>query len=237
MASKKTTKVLENFKSEFWRQVRANRAAWDVMNKIPGTKQNRVVELLGILSHPRVDGEMKEAGKEVNALLLQALFRPGPSRKEVRNLVRKLETLGGELSRVFGTGRVSFKRELFLEFAGDCRARARDLKYIDLARRMNPATTKPPRTLTYKAFWKHLPIAMLCRELEAPRSVSFGAIEELLGCAYSVRGRKGRPSRSVEREYKGFLRLKFSNQLKSMVWPHLVQSFLDECLAITSATK
>jgi hypothetical protein len=234
MRSKRTTGTVESFKSEFWQRVKANSTAWDVMNKIPGKKHNRVVGLLEVLSHPSVDEQMKEAGKEINALFLQSLFRLGPSRKELRNLARKLRTLALQVDRMLSTDRVSFKRELFLEFAENCRARARDLKYIDMARRMNPAPRKPRRTLTYKAFWKHLPIAMLCRELEAPWAVSFTEIEKLLRCAYSVRNLPfTRPARSVEREYNGFRKLKSSNPVNSAAWPKLI----DKLLLSTWATK
>jgi hypothetical protein len=237
MESKKTTGCVENFKGEFWRRVKTNRVAWDVMHRVPGEKHNRVVRLLGVASDPGIDEQMREVGNEICARLVHPLFRPAFSRKELRNMARRLRGVGKDVDRMFGIAGVSVNRDLFLQFAEDCRARAKALSYLDMARQMDFASNKPLRTLTSKAFWRHLPLAMLCRELEVPRSVSHGEIEELLSCAYSARGRKRRPPRSVEREYKAFLRLKPNNPLKSAVWAHLVQRLLDKCLPIIPSTK
>jgi len=209
------------------------------MNRIPSEKYGRVVRLLALLSDPLIEKRLKRGAKEIHAVL-RTLLWSGPSRKELKGLARRLRTIGCDLDRTFaGEGEFSLspKTNLFLNLAEECRSRASDLKYIGMARTMNSSPSKALRRLTYKAFWKHVPSAMLCRELEAPRGVSFREIEELLCCAYSVRGRVWeRPARSIEREYKAFLELESSNSLKSKL-ATLLPKFLDTQLAIVPATK
>jgi hypothetical protein len=232
---------MESFESKFWRrfnhpQTKGDSAARDIMDKIgrvfSSKKQSLVVRLLGVISNPLTEKRLKRTGQEINARLLQSLFQPGASRKEVRNLTRRLQTIGRDLER-FGAKGMSSKKEFFTKLAEDCRSGARYLKYFNMARAMDSAP-KVPRTLTYKAFWKHVPVAMLCRELEAPWAVSFAEIETLLRCAYSVCNRPwSRPARSIEREYNGFRKLKSIDPLKSEAWPKV----LDRFLLLTSAAK
>jgi hypothetical protein len=143
----------------------------------------------------------------------------------VRNLTRRLQTIGRDLER-FGANGMSSRGEFFVKLADDCQSGARYLKHSDMARAMD-STPKGPRALTYKAFWKHLPIAMLCRELEAPWAVSFAEIETLLRCAYSVRNAPwSRPARSIEREYNHLRRMKFGDPVRSAAWPKMLDRFL-----------
>jgi hypothetical protein len=187
---------------------------------------------LGLISDPLTEKRLKRIGEEINSQLFLSRFKPDTSRKEVRNLTRRLQTIGRDLEK-FGAKGTPPKKDFFVKLSEDCRSGARYLKYFDMARAMDPAL-KWPRTLTYKAFWKHVPIAKLCRELEAPWAVSFAEVEILLRCAYSVRDLPWiRPARSIEREYSGFRKLKSSDPLKSAAWPKL----LDRFLLLTSAVK
>ena len=236
----------KNFQSEFWSRLshpktKGDLAARDVMGKVErvfsSRKHRLVVILLDAISDPRTQKHLKQEGAVINAKLLQCFFPSPPQgelppRGELRKLARKLLTISRELE-AFGAKGVSPKRDFFLKLAEDCRSGVKFLKYFDMARAMDP-TPKSPRGLTYKAFWKHLPIAKLCRELEAPWAVSFEEIETLLRCAYSVRGLPfPRPARSIEREYSGFRKLKSSDPLKSAAWPKV----LDRFLLVTLATK
>lgn len=227
----------KSFQNNFWRRARQEVAIGDVMYKIPTKSHGRVVRLLELVSDPNVAKRLRRSSKEMNAQIVQSLLQPGPSRKELRGLARRLQTISKDVERVFETNRIQFKKTTFLNFAKECRSRSRDLKYIDRARQMTDVPIKAPRKMSYKGFWKHLPMAMLCWELDVPRSVSFADIEAIVSCAYTIQGHRALPHRSIEREYKGFLELKPSDPLKAALWRHFVQNFLDLCAAIRSATK
>ena len=228
--------VTKNFKNELWRQLHNARAARDVMHKIPTKRHSRIVWLLEIVTDPYIMKRLKKSGEEINANILPSIFRPSPSRKELRGLQRRLLTLSKDLKRVFGEGGDLFKRDLFLKLAEHCHSRATELRYVIMAGQINAVAKTPPK-MTYKAFWRHLPIAMLCRELNAPQSVSFADVEKLLHCAYLARGvNRGRPPRSVEREYKHLLLFRSSNPLYSAAWPQVIQNVLDTSLRLVLPT-
>ena len=228
---------MESFESQFWRCIKNSKtkgdsAARHVLDKIErvfsGRKQRLVVSLLGAISDPSTEKRWKHTSGKISAELTRHLLRPGPSRKELKNLSRRLRTIERDLNQMFGTEEVwSSKKSLFLKLAEDCGSRAKDLKYTIAARALDPTPLKVPRVFTYKAFWKHVPIAKLCRELEVPWAISFGETETLLRCAYSVRKRPwSRPARSIEREYKGFRKLKSNNPIHSAAWPKVLDRFL-----------
>lgn len=202
----------KNFQSEFWRHVNAGGAVRLVFGKIPGSKHNRVVGLLEAASDPGFDAGLKMAVRS-----FQLPLPPGPSCKEFRNLSRRLRTIARDVDRMLiGSPKL----------AEDCRVRAR---CIEMALAMNEDKLKAPRVLTYKAFWKHLLIVLLCQELGVPSSISFDEAEELLRSAYSIRRRPWtRPARSVERKFNGFMKSKGAQLLPLL--PRLVEPIL-------SATK
>lgn len=84
---------------------------------------------------------------------------------------------------------------------------------------MARAMETPSRArLTHKAFWKHLPLAKLCQELQAPQTISFRQVEKLLRCAYEARGLPyPYNARSIEREYKGFMKLNSDEPVKAVL--------------------
>lgn len=194
------------------------------MNELPREKHNLAVRLFWTVSDPQIEKRLKFVAKGTNPQSLRPVLGIRSSRKELRNLARRLQTIGRDLDRFRGASKL----------AEDCRSRA---KYINMALAMSPISTKLPRTMTYKAFWKHLPLAMLCQALDVPRAISFVEIEELLRCAYSAHGRNVPiPQRRVEREYKGFMQL-LQNLARKSSDPLLLQGFVDACLAIALATK
>jgi hypothetical protein len=225
---------MEDFRSKFWRRMNCPRTKEDstarvVMDRVERVfgrkKQGLVVRLLDMVSDPTTEKRLRRVGQELNAQIFLSLFRSGPSRKEVRNLNRRLQTIARDLES-FGAKRVSFKADFFVKLADDCRSGARHLKYFDMARAMDPIP-KVPRTLTFKAFWKHVPIAKLCRELEVPWALSFEQVEILLRCAYSVRNLPWvRRARSIEREYNNFRKAKSSDPRISAAWPKMLDRFL-----------
>ena len=199
------------FQSEFWRSVKADSAALLVFDKIPSRKQNRVVGLLEAASDPDLDECLKGGAHSVPLLLSR-----GPSTREFRDLSRRLRTIARDMDRILGPSKL----------AEDCRLRAGRIR---LALAMDDGRPKTPRVLTYKAFWKHLPIVLLCRELDAPSSISFDEVEKLVHCAYIARvDRWTRPARSVERQFNGFMKSKGAQLLPLL--PRLVGPIL-------SATK
>jgi hypothetical protein len=127
---------------------------------------------------------------------------------------------------MFGVGPAwSSKADLFLKLAGDCGLRAKDLKYRIMAQAMEPA--KAPQVLTWKGFWKHVPVAKLYRELEVPVAISYKEAEALLRCAYLVRDRYwSHPDRYFEREYKSFRKSKSANPLTAARWSALLDKLL-----------
>lgn len=216
----------KNFQNEFWRRVKVDLRARDVMEKIPSNKRDRIVRLLEAISDPQIEMRLKLLAKQANDLPFQQLFQQDPSRKETGNLVRRLRTIARDMDRILGPSRL----------AEDCRLRAGRIR---LALAMDDGLPKAPSVLTYKAFWKHVPIAMLCGELGAPQYVSFDEVQELLRCACSVDEGKLPGPRSIEREYKKFLLLypKFRNSLNSVARSHFTRELIDTLREILLSTK
>jgi hypothetical protein len=226
-----------DFERNFWRRVKQDTTVNDVMHRIPTRTHRRIVHMLDLVSDPNIAKRLRIASVGINGQILKSFVQPSPSLKELRGLARRLQTISRDIESIFGSETIPFKRAEFLELAQECRLRARDLQYIDMARQMTDVTVKLPRRMPFRAFWSHFPTAMLCHELDVPQSVSFTEVQKIVDCSYLVRGRKVRPQRSVEREYKVFVHLRSRDPLKSHLWPHIVERFLDICAAIKPATK
>lgn len=203
----------KDFRGEFWRHVNSKDGGPVrlIFDKIPSGKWNRVVGLLEAASDHDLDESLKSEWQS-----LPLLLNRGPSTREFVGLYRRLRTIARDMDRILGPSKL----------AEGCRLRARCMR---LALAMDKGRPKTPPVLTYKAFWKHLPIVLLCQELDAPSSLSFDRVEELVHCAYIVRGdRRTRSARSVERQFKGFMESKSAKLLPLL--PRLVEPLL-------SATK
>lgn len=211
----------KKFRSDFWRRVNVSGGrVRDLMGAIRSSNRDRVVALLELASDPLVEKRLK---RESNRLFTSVL-QPASSRKELSRLSQKLESVARDLDRMrkqlFAVGLQSpvlladrletVSRNVEMLIGGpalgeECHKRA---KYIKLALKMNGNKPKGKSALTYRGFTKHLPMLLLCRELDAPSGFSFDDIETLVACACSVRGIQSRPRRSIERQYKGFMKSK-----------------------------
>lgn len=159
---------------------------------MPSRLHNRVVRLLEVVSDPGIDGKLRRLAPQIVNQLV-------PSNKKLAGLADRLNTIGKELEEAAKQPGFILGSSKLLEFATECRSHAR---YLAILRPANFA-----RCLTYKSFWKCVPMAMLSRELVDPGFVSFSEAEELVRCADTARGRtRTRPKRSIERQYKGFLK-------------------------------
>lgn len=207
-----------SFKSQFWAHLRNDPAAWDAMHKAPNSSHNRIVRLLELVSDSGIDGRLRQlAPLVVNQLV--------PSNKKLAGLADRLNTIGKELEKAAKRPGFILGSSKLLEFATECRSHAR---YLAILRPAHFA-----RWLTYKSFWKCVPVAMLSRELVDPGFLSFSEAEELVRCADTARGRtRTRPKRSIERQYKGFLKHngQDANPLLQAAWPVFLRQMLDVML-------
>jgi hypothetical protein len=111
----------------------------------------------------------------------------------VRTLADRLDKVAGELRKIFGDSLL-----VSSPHAKDFRRLAIDLQKGARVLRQMPVPSAE-RVFSYRTFLKHIPIVMLCNELQVPHSVSFEEIEQLLYVAARVRGLKRMPAdRSVE---------------------------------------
>lgn len=205
----------KSFKSQFWRHIKNDMAARDVMDKVPSSSHNRVVRLLEAVSDPACDGRLRRfAPKLIDELV--------PSNKKLTGLADRLRTIGNALEKTAKMPGFILGSDRLLEFAKECSTRAGELSIL-----------KPSyftRYLSYKSFWKCVPAAMLCRELVDSKLLSFGEVEKLVRCADNPRGRtRDRPKRSIERQYKRFMKYtgRGASPLLSAAWPVYLQELLD----------
>jgi len=204
----------KTFQSEFWRQVNNDGTALRIMHKIPTEKHRRVVYLLETISDPHAERLAKGLAKTFAGI--------GPSRRVWVDLARKMRTVATDIDRLVGPDSGSKLPKL----AEDCRSHAGYIK-MALAMGSDPAETEALHQMTYRAFWKHLPMALLCCYLDAPTRMSFPQIEALISCAYRARGGDWkRPARRIEREYKGFRASVAANPGVSAVWSLIGRAFL-----------
>ena len=205
------TGATKSFKAQFWSGIKHDLVVRDAMERVPSPLRNRVVLLLQAVSDPDTEARMKRF-----APLLIAEFVP--SNKKLAGLAARLRTIGRELEYASELPGFNGLRE----FAKECSIRAGEL-----------ATLRPSgfvRHLGYDSFWKSVPAAMLCRELVDSNLLSFGEVEGLVRYADKVHGRTHvRPRRSVERQYKHFMKYKGrgTSPILSAVWPTRLQRLLD----------
>jgi hypothetical protein len=216
--------AVQSFKSRFWSQVKADAAADRIVQKIYGNSLhsrsiNHVVNLLAIVTNPESDRILKKLAPKMTCHFV-------PSQKALTGLAGRMVTLGKDVERNFLMP--GFRRpetDHFLEFAKECVAHAEEIATIRLA----PFTKR----FTYKAFWKRVPAAMLCKVLDVPRFLSFGEIEKLVRCADQARGQKQhRASRNIEMQYKGFIKSWMNLGIPGQA---VIDEFLHACLKILEA--
>jgi hypothetical protein len=211
---------MESFKSQFWRQIKTDRAGRDAMEKVPTANHNRVVRLLQAVTDPGTDGRLRKmAAKTTNKFI--------PSRERLAGLANRMRTISVELEEVAKMPGMVEGRKTILELAKQCRSGA---CLLDILR---PGFYF--RHLTYKSFWKPLSTAMLSRELVDSGLLSFHEVEELVRCADLAWGHKRpRAKRSIERQYRGFMKctLKNASPLLCAAWPVDLSGLLDVMLEI-----
>jgi hypothetical protein len=200
---------MNNFEKQLWCRLQKpttkdDLAARDIFARKSTKKQRSIVRLLSSISDP-LTRKRKEAAKELSALLKEAFSSSGPRRKELQNLRRRLRTLGRDLREMFeGNPRWSAKSEVFLKLAEDCDLRSKDLAYRMMALAMD--STPRRATLTWKGFFKHIPLVGLYWELDVPQTVPYREAEALIRCAYAARNRPWpHKVRYFEREHRHFI--------------------------------
>lgn len=172
-----------------------------------GFSRTRIILLLQAASDPGLKDRAQR-----NSLLksIRILFPPRrlPPRKMVRTLADRLDKVAGELKDIFGGSLLvlSPHAEDFQSLAVDLRKGAHVLRRMPV-----PSLEKGFR---YKVFWKHIPVAMLCKELDAPKSVPFKDIEELLYIAALAWGVTRQPAdRALEMQVNRFMNRKVGRYL------------------------
>jgi hypothetical protein len=209
--------VVGAFKDQFWREVKKDLDASDAMHRVPSPLQNRVVWFLQAVSDPAIESRlMRGAPKLVHGLI--------PPRKALVGLASRLATLGNDLQQIAKLPGYPGNANRLADFGNECLACSKELK----------GHSRMTNRLGYKGFWKSFPIALLCRELVDSNLLTFDQLQSLVTCGDRVHRRTDRRAkRSVERQYKHFLKCKSkgASQLESAAWPIQQRKVLDKALA------
>jgi len=156
-----------------------------------GIRREDLIFLLAWATDPHVDRSFTKS---------YAKFRDGlPSRKKTSELAAQMERLARDIEEVFGhpLNAMLSKSQHLTEIARLLRTEA-----VTVRKFPRP---KIARLYSNKSLWKHVPIALLCRLLDVPKTWSYSDAEKLLWYAFLARGTEQRAvDRGLEREVRRF---------------------------------
>jgi hypothetical protein len=122
-----------------------------------------------------------------------------PSRKRTSALAARMEHLGREIEEIFGNPlyALPYKSRRLTEIAQVLRTEA-----VTVRKFPRPRIAK---LFSNKSLWKHVPISLLCRLLDVPKTCSYSEAERLLWYGFLARGVEQRATdRGLERELRRF---------------------------------
>jgi hypothetical protein len=156
-----------------------------------GIKREDLIFLLDWATSPNVaQGSQKSYVKIKNRL---------PSRKKTAAVAARMEGLAREIEEIFSNPlyAVLSKSQRLTEIAQVLRMEA-----VTVRKFPRPRIAK---LFSHKSLWKHVPISLLCRLLDVPKTCSYSEAEKLLWYGFLACGVEQRSAdRGLERELKRF---------------------------------
>jgi hypothetical protein len=185
----------KTFVGKFEKYLAGDTAAKCLVDKVVrlGFQREAVIGMVGEVTDPVFRKKLAGACRKFNGEILPRKSRAALS-KRLRTTAKKLQASFG--NPIIGLHPAS---ERFVALAQTLNDEAAVLDRF-------PAP-KVGRLFSDKAFGRHVLRVALCVRLDAPKTVSFNDIEQLLWFGADARGLQQRPygdSRSLEREYKWF---------------------------------
>jgi len=156
-----------------------------------GIKRGDLIFLLDWATSPNIaQGFQKSYVKIKNRL---------PARKRTSAVAARMEHLAREIEEIFSNPLYALpsKSQRLTEIAQLLRTEA-----VTVRKFPRPRIAK---LFSHKSLWKHVPISLLCRLLDVPKTCSYSEAERLLWYGFLARGVEQKAAdRGLERELKRF---------------------------------
>lgn len=202
----------DSFTNRIETYLKKDRVARDLLQRIVrhGCSRERLILLLEAASNPHLQEQLQPLFQE----LRRKLFPPGrlPRTRALRALAHRLNKVAGALKLVFGDSLLAWSpdAQYFQKLSADLEKGARALRQMRV-----PSEAK---SFSYRSFLKHIPIAMLCKELRVPQSVSFVEVEDLLYFAACAKGLERQPAdRAMEMQFNRLMKRRVGRDVEVIV--------------------